>query len=275
MTETGDDAHPDARRTAAGRVLSLLEAFAHGRGALTLTEISRDADLPLSTAHRLVREVMQWGGLEVDDQGRYRLSRKFVDLAAGSTQALRLRDTAMPHLIELHHATGLTVHLAARDGDEVMYLEALRGHPNYTGQNRMGGRLALHLTATGLVLLAYEDQDVVDAYLSRPLKPFASGTPTSAGQVRALLDDIRRHRFACAEKFLAEGAGSIAAPVVSPEGGVPAAVGVTYTIEGANTRELADLVRITAKRVTQALLPSDARPDRRTIEFNRRRAGLT
>ncbi|MGO1629436.1 MAG: helix-turn-helix domain-containing protein, partial [Microbacterium sp.] len=60
------------KRTAAGRVLSLLEAFAHGNGSLTLTEISRDAGLPLSTTHRLVHEVMSWGGLELDDQGRYR-----------------------------------------------------------------------------------------------------------------------------------------------------------------------------------------------------------
>lgn len=262
------------KRTAAGRVLSLLEAFAHGNGSLTLTEISRDAGLPLSTTHRLVHEVMSWGGLELDDQGRYRLSRKFVDLAAGSTRALRLRDSAMPHLIELHNATGLTVHLSARDGDEVMYLEALRGHPNYTGQNRMGGRLSLHLTATGLVLLAFAEPHIVDDYLTRPLRPFASGTPTSAAEVRSRLAEIRRRRYALAERFLAEGAGSLAAPIDGLDGTVPAAVGVTFDLDAANRRELADLVRVTARRISASLMPSEARPDRRTIDYNRRCAGL-
>lgn len=263
-----------AKRTAASRVLSLLEAFSHGRGALTLTEISRDADLPLSTTHRLVREVMSWGGLEIDDQGRYRLSRKFVDLAAGSTRALHLRDSAMPHLIDLHNATGLTVHLAARDGDEVMYLEALRAHPNYTGQNRMGGRLSLHLTATGLVLLAYADPEVVDDFLTRPLRRFASGTPTRPEQVRALLEGVRRRRYALAERTVAEGAASVAAPIRGLDGTVPAAVGVTYNLARGGARELADMVRMTARRISEGLMPQDVRPDHRTITFNRRRAGL-
>jgi len=263
-----------ARRTAAGRVLSLLAAFSHGRGALTLTEISRDADLPLSTTHRLVGEVMMWGGLEIDDQGRYRLSRKFVDLAAGSTSDLGLRDSAMPHLIDLHNATGLTVHLAARDGDEVMYLEALRAHPNYTGENRMGGRLSLHLTATGLVLLAFSDPTTVDDFLTRPLRRFASGTPTRPDELRRILERVRLRRYALAERAVAEGAGSVAAPITGADGEVIAAVGVVFDMRRGGARELADMVRMTAKRIGAGLRPRDARPDQRTIDFNRRRAGL-
>lgn len=262
------------RRTAAARVLALLEAFSRGRGALTLTEIGRDADLPLSTTHRLVHEVMQWGGLEVDDQGRYRLSRKFVDLAAGSTNELRLRDAAMPALIDLYRATGLTVHLAARDDDEVVYLEALRSHPNYTGQSRMGGRLALHMTATGIVLLAYAAPEDIEEYLERPLKPFASGTPTSAVRLRALLEDTRRMRCAITERFLAEGAGSVAAPVTDATGRVVAAVGVTFAIGRANPRDLADRIRITARRIADAASRTPSRLDPRTIDYNRRCAGI-
>ncbi len=269
-----DGAATRGKRTAASRVLALLEAFSHGRGSLTLTEISRDADLPLSTTHRLVREVMQWGGLEVDDQGRYRLSRKFVDLAAGSTTELRLRDVAMPTLIDVHRATGLTVHLSARDGDEVVYLEALRSHPNYTGQSRMGGRLALHMTATGIVLLAYADPGDIDAYLAGPLRPFASGTPTSPSTLSALLAETRRRRCAITQRFLAEGAGSVAAPIVDASGTVVAAVGVTFAIGRANPRDLADRLRIAARRITEAAAHTEARLDPRTIDYNRRCAGI-
>src|SRR5690625_5786877 len=68
------------KRTAAHRVLSLLEAFSVGGGALTLSEISRHADLSLTTTHRLVREVLEWGGLDIDTNGRYRLDRKSTRL---------------------------------------------------------------------------------------------------------------------------------------------------------------------------------------------------
>jgi hypothetical protein len=48
----------ERKRTAAGRVLALLGAFSRGGGSLTLSEIARHADLSLTTAHRLAKEVL-------------------------------------------------------------------------------------------------------------------------------------------------------------------------------------------------------------------------
>jgi DNA-binding IclR family transcriptional regulator len=46
MSDLGDDDAQDSRkRTAAGRLLSLLGAFSRGGGSLTLSEIARYADL--------------------------------------------------------------------------------------------------------------------------------------------------------------------------------------------------------------------------------------
>lgn len=262
------------RRTAAGRVLALLESFSRGGGALTLTEISRHADLSLTTTHRLVRELLAWNGLEVDDAGRYRLGRKFLDLTAASTRALRTRETALPHLIDLHRITGLTVHLTTRDRDEVVYLEALRSHPNYTGENRIGGRLALHVAATGLVLLAFADDDTVEEYLAKPHRAFTTRTPTTADQVRARIEEVRRRRFAVAEGSLAEEAGSVAVPLRDEDGRIEHALGIVYPLGQADPSHLVTLARSTADRITAALMRGSAPPDRRTVAYNRRKAGL-
>lgn len=273
-TDSRDVAPLREKRTAAARVLALLEAFSRGGGALTLSEISRYADLSLTTAHRLTHEVLEWGGLEVDDEGRYRLSRKFLDLASGSTRAMRLRERALPHLVDLHRTTGLTVHLAARDGGEVVYLEALRMHPNYTGENRMGGRLALHATATGLALLAYAGEEEIEEYLRSPLRPFTSMTPTTPEEILARLEQTRRRRCALAEGCLSERAGSVAAPIMGEDGRIETAVGIVFRRGRDDPDRLADLVRITAGRISAALHRSDAKLDPRTVTFNRRRAGL-
>jgi DNA-binding IclR family transcriptional regulator len=53
-------------------------AFTPGRSLLTLSEISRRAGLSPTTAHRLAGELVGWGALERDDDGRYRL----LELAA-------------------------------------------------------------------------------------------------------------------------------------------------------------------------------------------------
>lgn len=266
------EAHP--KRTAAARALAVLGAFSQGGGSLTLTEISRYADLSLTTAHRLAHEILEWGGLELDDEGRYRLSRKILDLASSSTRALRLRESALPHISDLHRLTGLTVHLGVRDGGDVMYLEALRPHSNYSGENRMGGRMPLHVTATGLALLAYADPAFVDDYLTRPLKRFTPHTPADPDAIRAALETARRNRVAQVSGTISLGAGAVAAPVFGEDGSVETTVGVVYLIGRDDPARLVDPVRAAATRVGHALAARHSRPDPRTVDFNRRSAGL-
>lgn len=262
------------KRTAAGRALAVLGAFSQGGGSLTLTEISRYADLSLTTAHRLAHEVLEWGGLELDDEGRYRLSRKILDLASSSTRALRLRESALPHVSDLHRLTGLTVHLGVRDGNDVMYLEALRPHSNYSGENRMGGRMPLHVTATGLALLAYAEPAFVDDYLARPLKRFTPHTLADPESVRAALETARRNRFALVSQTISLGAGAVAAPVFSEDGRVETVVGAVYLIGRDDPTKLVDPVRAAATRIGHALAERRTRPHPRTVDFNRRSAGF-
>lgn len=271
-TDAGQEA--GTKRTAAARVLALLGAFSRGGGSLTLSEISRYADLSLTTTHRLAKEVLEWGGLELDEKGRYRLSRKILDLASASTEALRLRETALPHLIDLHHRTGLTVTLSVRDGMEVVYLEALRSHPNYTGANRIGGRLPMHITATGLVLLAYADHSVLEDYLKTPLKPYTPHTVTEPSELVARLRTVRKDGYALAVKSMTMRAGSVAAPVIGADGTAETAVGVIYLVDQHAPGQLIEQVRFTANRISRHLRQKDPAPDPRTIDFNRRQAGL-
>lgn len=271
---TPAEAAPTAvKRTAAARVLALLDAFAQHGAPLTLTEIARRADLSLTTAHRLVREVSEWGGLEVDGEGRYRLSRKILELASASTEDLRIRELALPHLVDLQRRTGLTVNLAVRDGDHVMFLEALRAHPNYSGQNRIGGRLPLHASANGQLLLAFADQSVQDDYLSRPLQRYTTQTPVDPDAIRAALAQARREGCLTVSGSVALEAESMAAPVPDALGLVDVSVGVIYVRTEHDPHALKDLLRATARRISRARVE---RPvlDPRTIAFNRGQAGL-
>jgi len=68
--------------TVAGRVLTVLEVFEAGNPALTLSEISHRAGLPLSTTHRIVTELTSWGALERHPDRRYTIGWRLVELAA-------------------------------------------------------------------------------------------------------------------------------------------------------------------------------------------------
>jgi len=268
-----DSADPP-KRTAAWRVLALLGAFSRGGGSLTLSQLSRYADLSLTTTHRLVGEVMEWGGLEQDAEGRYRLSSKILNLASSSTQALRLREHALPHLLELHRQTGLGVQLGVRDDSSVMFLEALRTHPNYSGENRIGGRLPLHGTASGLVLLAYAMPDVVDDYLEQRLARYTPHTVIDPDTIRGELEIIRKRRYALGSQLISLEAGSVAAPVLNEELIVAAAVNVVFFVDRDDPQRLIKPVLETANRISRSLAEVKSAPDPRTVDFRRRQAGL-
>lgn len=262
-----------SKRTAAGRVLSLLSAFSGGRGSFTLSELSRSANLSLTTTHRLVKEMIEWGGIEADCDGRYRLTLKILDLATSSTEALQLRERALPYLVELHRRTNLTVHLAVRDGVDVVYLAALQTHPNYSGESRIGGRLPMNVSAAGLVLLAYADEQDVEDYLREPLKPYTPRTITDPDRLRECLASVRENRYLIGRQFISMGITVVAAPVFNAEGRVEAAVGVVQLVEE-DPHRILDFVRASANRISRSFLEKNAPPDPRTIDFKRRRAGI-
>ncbi len=271
----GEEAEESAtKRTAAGRMLSLLDTFLRGGGCLRLTDISRHADLPLPTAHRLVRELMEWGGLEQDEDGCYRLSSKFLDLASASTRALQLREIALPHLIALHRYAGHAVQLSVRSGREIVYLEALRSHPNWSGEARIGGRLPLHVSAAGLVLLAGADSEAIEDYLGEPLKRYTEHTIVDPDELRERLVRIRHERAMIAENFLSLEVGGVGVPVMNGAGETIAAVGLIYVSGRDRPAALLDMVRLAAQRISRAICERPSRPDPRTIDFNRRHAGL-
>ena len=62
------------------RVVRLLEAFPEGSAALQLTELAERAGLPLTTAHRLVRQLAGHGLLDLGDGGSVRLGLRLWEL---------------------------------------------------------------------------------------------------------------------------------------------------------------------------------------------------
>lgn len=118
-------APPGTARSAPDRLLAVLAAFDHDHPALSLTDISRRAGLTLTTAHRLVGALTEWGALERDTDGIYHVGLRLWELAALAPRGLALRQIALPYLEDLYEATHENVQLAVRDGDEVVYIEWL------------------------------------------------------------------------------------------------------------------------------------------------------
>jgi len=207
------------------RALDLLGAFDPEHRSLTMSELARRSGLPLATAHRLIGELRRWGALDRLPSGDYVIGRRLWDLGLLAPVQTGLRQAASPFLHDLYGATLATVHLAVRDGSEVLYVDRLSGHVSVPVVSSVGSRLPMHATGVGKVLLAYAPDDVLAEVLGRLTRI----TPYTITQPARLLDQLRRVRaegFATTGEEMSLGACSVAVPVRGADGSVVAALGI-------------------------------------------------
>lgn len=207
-----------------GRVLDVLGAFDDDHRRLNLTEIAERAGLTPPTALRIVRRLVARGALSRDTAGRYVIGRRMWDLGLLAPVETDLREVASPFLHDLHAATRVTVHLAVRDGDAVLYLDRLAGQASVPVVSRVGSRLPMHATGVGKVLLAFAPEEVRQRIMSslHPLTPY---TITAPGMLARQLARVRAEGFATTREEMTLGACSVAVPV-AVGGEVIAALGV-------------------------------------------------
>ncbi|MCF6736840.1 IclR family transcriptional regulator [Blastococcus sp. KM273129] len=242
-----------AHRTAGGKLLAVLDAFTRSRPALALSEIARAAGMPLSTAHRLVAELVSWGGLERSDDGRYRIGLHVWELGALAPRALGLREVALPFMEDLYEVTHENVQLAVRDGDELVFVERLASREAVDVLTQVGGRFAMPPTGVGLVLLAHAPVDVQERVLAVPLQRYTPLTITDPRRLRAVLADVRRTGFAVSDRQVTMDAVSVAAPVTVRGEAVAALSIVVRGTSAADVRAVTPGVRAAALGISRTL----------------------
>ncbi len=208
------------------KLLGILSLYTQDRSGYTVTELSRLAGLPLTTTHRLVRELAGWGALERYDGGVYRVGLRLVEVASLCPRGVGLRDVALPFLEDLYEVTHQNVQLAVRDGTEIVYLERITGHEAVNVHTRVGARWPLHATGVGLVLLAFAPPEVLDEVLSTPLRVFTACTISNHRRLRAVLAEVRRTGVAISDQQITLNACSVAAPIRDASGATVASVSI-------------------------------------------------
>lgn len=194
------------------RTLAVLGAFDEQHRRLTLTAIAQRAALSPATTLRIVRELVAGGALVRDDDRTYVIGQRLWALGLLSPTQTGLRDIASPYLHDLHAATRATVHLAVRDGAQVLYLDRISGQASVPVVSRVGGRLPLHSTGVGKALLAHAPDEVVRGVLGS-LKRFTPYTISRPGLLLSELARVRSEGYATTREEMTLGACSIAVPV--------------------------------------------------------------
>lgn len=171
-------------------------------GPLGLFELEQATNLPHTTTHRLALALEEHGLVRRDPAGRFSLGFELIAMGRAAADSFPLAEFGRGLLTELRDATGESVQLYVREGDErrcVVSLESAHGLRWIVPE---GSRLPLGIGSGGRVL--------------------------SGGQARP--DDAGRATEAHLVQTVEErepGVASVSAPVLSSDGTVIAAVSVS------------------------------------------------
>jgi DNA-binding IclR family transcriptional regulator len=210
----------------------ILAVFEPDRPEVAVTAIARSSGLHVATASRLVAQLVEHGLLERTGSGRVRVGIRLWELGQRASPTLSLREAAMPFLEDLHAAVGHHVQLGVLDGSEVIFTERLSAPHAVVNFTRIAGRLPLHASSSGLVLLAHAPVELQERIVAGPLERFTDRTVGDAGELRRLLARIRREGAVVTEGFIHPDATGVAVPVRDGAGDVVAALSTIQPTDG-------------------------------------------
>ena len=153
---------------------------------------------------------------KLENGSEYRLSVGVLSLGFEFIASLEVTDLARPLLEKLRDETGYSVHLAIRDGGDVIFVFKARAETAFTSSINIGTRLPAHGTVLGRVILADLSDQELDEVYSQPTLPkdFPSNT-SKLGRSEGSSAPGPKTRLRAQRLFLETGIASVAAPVRS------------------------------------------------------------
>lgn len=251
MTEREQRNQPrSAGASVTARALAILSAFEQGRSQLSLSDIARRAHLPVSTAHRLVTELVEWGALE-RTRNRYVIGHRLWKLGLLAPVRRDIAEVAAPYMQDVLFVTHNVVNLFVLQSENALLLERISGTRVGAPFRNVGDLLPLHASAAGKVLVAYAAQS--ESLLTTAKSRLASLTPhtiTSPEAFEAEIQAVYRNGFAMSKQEAGLQNFAIAVPILDHDGYAVAALGVVHR-ELPSVGSVVPVLRIAARGIAR------------------------
>ncbi|WP_337266234.1 IclR family transcriptional regulator [Oryzifoliimicrobium ureilyticus] len=235
-----------------GKLVDVLDAVARAEHPSRFTDLLETLGQPRGTLHRHLSHLLEEGLLEVDNEGRYRLGLRLLEIASLSWSKNDLRAVCSPHLNRLQHETGETVHLGVLRETSVIYLDKVEGRQSVRMYSQIGNGSPAYCTGVGKAALSLVSDDLLPALLSKMEFHRFTRSTLDAASLLAEIKSIRERGYAFDMEEHEQGIRCIAAPIDARGSGFLGAVSITgpayrLTIEAMEAWK--DMICSTAKAV--------------------------
>src|SRR3954453_18580124 len=236
-------------RTVVSKTATILLALTMG-GGHTLSSLSCQTRLPISTVHRHIRDLAGTPLVERNADGEYRPGPALHNLAHCATSATLYSHGPLA-VDDLATALNRTVRLGVLDRLQLSYVEKKPGLQAGTSFPN-SAILPLHAPALGKALLAFMPIPFLRLVAAAGFPRYTPHTVTSIDELRHLLVQVRRHGFATSHLELHPSASAVAVPLFDHNGYPVCAMEV----------QVPDVTERTLAQVTPALVTTARRLSR-------------
>ena len=199
---------------------------------LGVTEVADELDLSKAVVHRILSSLRAKEYVELDDRTRrYRLGPRILTLGLTYLDRLDVRELARDAMHELVRRTDETATLSVRVGWTRVYVDQVTPVRDIKMVVQLATAHPLHAGASSKAFLAFLPSQEQDAYLARPLERITQQTLTSHGKLRRELAEIRARGYASSFGERQDGAGAVAAPLLSHDQSAAAVISVCGPVE--------------------------------------------
>jgi IclR family KDG regulon transcriptional repressor len=233
-------------------ITGVLEALANEK-QLGVSELAARLGIHKSTVYRFLCSLKALGYVrQIDDNEKYGLSYKLLDLAGRILSSIDVRQAARTVMERLCSETCETVHLATLEQTDVIYIDKIDSSQPLRMHSYIGQKIPIHTSALGKVLLAWGPQNILKGILEKGnLKRL---TDTSITEPAALTEEIGRIRaqgYAEDREESVPGVRCVAAPILNREGSAVAALSISLPSQRFNDEKLESLQKMVREGALQ------------------------
>ena len=207
--------------------LDILELLADAPRGLTMNDLAKASKRTVSEIFRMVLTLQQRGYIASDDNDRYSLTMKMLELSHRQHPVQSLVMTAAPLMRELAGRAYQSCHLAVYHDGQILVVAQVDSPGPFTSGPKVGATGKLSDSASGTILLAFSDEAQRTRMIAAQIRAFGE-LEIDAAQLLRQIESARDSASITWPSRRVRGAIDVSRPVFGVNQEVIAALTVPY-----------------------------------------------
>ena len=240
------------------KAFKIFEELVEKGSPISLSSISNNLDINISTVHRLINTMVKLGYVEQDDKGLYKIGISAYNIADIIIDNYNLKKIVHPYLKEIVNSCNETCNLVALENNQVVYLDQIESTNMVRMFAKEGSRGEAYCTGSGKALLAHLEEKQLKEYLKNTkFVEFTDNTITDPEKLLIELKTIKKQGYALDLEEKEIGVRCAAAPFFDKNNRLIGAISVSgpcsRITEEYLKKSIIPLVRDKARKITSIL----------------------